>query len=49
MVKWKGYPISDNTWEPVDNLAACLDLIDDFEAVREDEEVRPFLLVLPGC
>ena len=30
MVKWLGYPKSDNTWEPVENLHAD-DLIQDYK------------------
>ncbi|KAH8410950.1 hypothetical protein KR222_000825, partial [Zaprionus bogoriensis] len=30
-LKWKGYPRSQNTWEPVEHLAHCTDLIVDFE------------------
>ena len=30
LVKWHGYPDSDNTWEPVENLHAN-DLIQDYE------------------
>ena len=26
-VKWKGYDAKDNTWEPIDNLAGCEDMI----------------------
>ena len=31
LVKWKGYPDSNNTWEPVSNLDSCKDLVHDFE------------------
>jgi len=26
-VKWQGWPRSANTWEPIDNLGQCKDLI----------------------
>ncbi|KAF9580144.1 hypothetical protein BGW38_003330 [Lunasporangiospora selenospora] len=29
-VKWKGYPTSNNTWEPLENLHNCIDLVRDF-------------------
>ena len=31
LVKWKGWPEEDNTWEPVDNLTNAKDLIEAFE------------------
>jgi hypothetical protein len=34
LVKWVGYPNSDNTWEPKRNLAKCLDLIKRFETKK---------------
>ena len=30
-VKWRGYSDECNTWEPRENLAACVGLIDDYD------------------
>jgi hypothetical protein len=32
LVKWKGYPSSDNTWEPLKNLTNCRLLLREFQA-----------------
>ena len=39
-VKWKGYPSSQNTWEPKKNLSHALDLLkafDDKKQIEADE------------
>lgn len=29
-IKWEGYPSSANTWEPIDVLEKCQDLIEEY-------------------
>ncbi|KAF5204112.1 chromo domain-containing protein LHP1-like, partial [Thalictrum thalictroides] len=31
LIKWRGWPETANTWEPIDNLLTCSDIIDAFE------------------
>lgn len=38
-VKWKGYPVSEATWEPKTNLAHAAELIRAFDA-KKDKKVR---------
>lgn len=37
LLKWKGYPASDNTWESEDNLD-CPELVQDYEERRRLEK-----------
>ncbi|KAE8668841.1 Chromodomain protein, putative isoform 2 [Hibiscus syriacus] len=32
LIKWRGWPEAANTWEPLENLQSCSDVIDVFEA-----------------
>jgi hypothetical protein len=31
LVYWKGFPAADASWEPLDNLAGAMDLVNDYE------------------
>lgn len=37
LVKWQGYPMEDNSWEPVENLFDCDKAMRAFEVRRADE------------
>ncbi|VDM44502.1 unnamed protein product [Toxocara canis] len=37
LVKWKGYPMSENTWEPPTNLVNCKELIREYEKLHGNE------------
>ncbi len=34
LVKWKGYPLHDATWEPLGNLKNAKEMVKEFEAMR---------------
>jgi len=41
LIKWKGYPVSDNSWEPVSHLSNAKDLVDSFHARYPDKPSAP--------
>ena len=34
LVEWKGYPISEATWEPIENLTGAMDSVTEFNTQR---------------
>ena len=34
LVEWKGYPISEATWEPIENLTGSMDSVKEFNEKR---------------
>ncbi|OWF46651.1 M-phase phosphoprotein 8-like [Mizuhopecten yessoensis] len=39
-VRWRGYGAADDTWEPIENLQSCLDLIEEFEKKRNEQQLK---------
>ncbi|XP_046390787.1 titin isoform X2 [Ischnura elegans] len=37
-IKWEGYSMNQNTWEPAKNLATCQDLLEEFERKELERE-----------
>lgn len=52
LIKWAGYPESENTWEPAKNLASCKNVIKEFNAAckagnKNKAKIKPPPLELP--
>lgn len=45
-IKWKDYPVGQNTWEPIENLS-CAELIKEFESNRK-KRGRPPKVSIPS-
>jgi hypothetical protein len=39
-VRWKNFGSADDTWEPIDNLQSCLDLVEEFEKKKEEDRKK---------
>ena len=46
LVEWKGFPISEATWEPIENLTGSMDLVTEFNQER-DVQLSTVVTVLP--
>lgn len=41
-IKWHGYPNSDNTWEPRDNLDKCGEMLEQFQTAQAHEVLSEY-------
>ncbi|XP_060077475.1 M-phase phosphoprotein 8-like [Ylistrum balloti] len=39
-VRWRGYGATDDTWEPIENLQSCLDLIEEYQKKRDEQRLK---------
>jgi len=47
LVKWKGYPVSDNSWEPAFHLTNARDLVDSFHVKYPNKPSAPLTPSFP--
>lgn len=46
LVEWKGYPVSEATWEPIENLTGSMDSVKEFNE-RRNVQLSTVVTVLP--
>ena len=46
LVKWKGYAVSADTWEPMGNLVCCAQQIHEYEKLQEKEDIGAKAVVM---
>ena len=44
LIKWEGYPDSQNTWEPLDNLSSVKEMVDEFEDLLREKGKEKYSL-----
>ena len=50
-IQWKGYDEKYNSWEPLENVKNCMDLVEEFEKIKEAHETSnysPSFINKPG-
>ncbi|GAA5875940.1 hypothetical protein JCM3774_005824 [Rhodotorula dairenensis] len=40
LIKWKGYPDSEKTWEPLENLSNCSEALRKYEKMKAEREAK---------
>ena len=39
-IKWEGYPLSQCTWEPLENLQTCMELVEEYDQLHPLKTVK---------
>ena len=40
LIKWRGYPRSQSTWEPIDNLEHCINFVVNWKKQKQRDEQK---------